>query len=747
MNLRRELWATVAIVLAAALALSGCSGLSSAPYKNAQLPVEQRVGDLMSRMTQYEKLDLVSGAGWMESRANARLGIPDIRMADGPMGIRAWTGSSAETNSANAPVKVNSTAFPAGIALAATWNPDLAALQGKVIAQEAKSLGRDQMLGPTVNINRTPFWGRNFEGYGEDPYLASRMVVGYIKGMQGEGIIATVKHFAANNQEFKRRTVNVKADERTLQEIYLPTFKAAVQEAGVWSVMSAYNKVNGEWCPDNSHLLNDILKHDWGFKGYVVSDWLSTHSTPAPANGGLDLEMPGGPNIPLWISTARNRAGGDRDTDGGHFARDKLAAALAAGQVKQDAIDDKVRRLLRVMFANGLFERQPHLANGPIDTPEQMAAARQVAVQSIVLLKNNANLLPLDTGKLKSIAVIGPDATVARTGGGGSSSVRFRYAVTPLDGIRERAGAGIRVGQALGVSMEGEESDKETPQARAALLAEAVDLARKSDVALLFVGDGPKIESEGFDRKSLALPAGQEELIQAVAKANRNTVVVLNAGAPVLMNKWLGQVPALVNAWFPGQEGGHAIADVLFGDANPSGKLPVTFLKEEKDSPAYGHYPGENSEVEYAEGIYVGYRHFDKHNIQPLFPFGFGLSYTKFAYSDLKVSPAKAGADQSVEVSLKLANTGPRAGAEVVQLYVRDVKSSLDRPVKELKAFERVELKPGEARTIAFKLDKSALSYFDPAKKAWVAEPGAFEVQVGASSRDIRLKGTFELAQ
>ena len=643
MNIRRELWAAVALAVPAALALSGCSGLSSAPYKNARLPVERRVADLMSRMTQNEKLDMVSGAGWMESRANARLGIPDIRMADGPMGIRAWTGSSAETNAANAPVKVNSTAFPAGIALAATWNPDLAALQGKVIAQEAKALGRDQMLGPTVNINRTPFWGRNFEGYGEDPYLAARMVVGYIKGMQGEGIIATVKHFAANNQEFKRRTVNVKADERTLQEIYLPAFKAAVQEAGVWSVMSAYNKVNGEWCPDNSHLLNDILKRDWGFKGYVVSDWLSTHSTPAPANGGLDLEMPGGPNIPTWIATAKNRTGGDHDTDGGYFAREKLAAALAAGQVKQDAIDDKVRRLLRVMFANGLFERQPHQSNGPIDTPEQMAAARQAAAQSIVLLKNNANLLPLDTGRLKSIAVIGPNAAVARTGGGGSSSVRWRYAVTPLDGIRERAGTRVQVGQALGVSMEGEEPDKETPQARAALLAEAVGLARKSDVALLFVGDGPKIESEGFDRKSLALPAGQDELIQAVVKANPNTVVVLNAGAPVLMNQWLGQVPALVNAWFPGQEGGHAIADVLFGDANPSGKLPVTFLKEEKDSPAYGHYPGENSEVEYAEGIYVGYRHFDKHNIQPLFPFGFGLSYTRFAYSDLKVTPGQGG--------------------------------------------------------------------------------------------------------
>jgi beta-glucosidase len=747
MNLHRELCGTSAIVLLAALALAGCSGLRSAPYKNAQLPVEQRVDDLLSRMTQDEKLDMVSGAGWMESRANTRLGIPDIRMADGPLGVRAWTGSSASTNAANAPLKVNSTAFPAGIGLAATWNPALAALEGKVIGQEAKALGRDQLLGPTVNINRTPFWGRNFEGYGEDPYLAARMAVGYIKGVQGEGIIATVKHFAANNQEFKRRTVNVKADERTLQEIYLPAFKAAVQEAGAWSVMSAYNKVNGEWCPDNAHLLNDILKRDWGFKGYVVSDWLSTHSTPAPANGGLDLEMPGGPNIPNWIAEPKKRPGGDQATDGGYFARGKLAAAIAAGQVKQDVIDDKVRRLLRVMFANGLFERKPHQANDPIDTPEQMAAARQVAVQSIVLLKNSANLLPLDAAKLKTIAVIGPNAAVARTGGGGSSSVRSRYAVTPLDGIRERAGAQIQVGQALGVSMEGEEPAKDTPQARAALLAEAVDLARKSDVVLLFVGDGPKIESEGFDRKSLGLPAGQDELIQAVTKANRNTVVVLNVGSPVLMGKWLGQVPAILNAWFPGQEGGHAIADILFGDANPSGKLPVTFLNAEKDSPAYGHYPGENSEVDYAEGIYVGYRHFDKHNIQPLFPFGFGLSYTQFAYSDLKVSPAKAGADQPVEVSLKLANSGQRAGAEVVQLYLHDVKSSLDRPVKELKAFERVELKPGEAQTVTFKLDKSALSYFDPAKKGWVAEPGAFEVQVGSSSRDIRLRGVFELTK
>ena len=745
MTRRSRLCLPAALAIPAVLALAGCSGNSSAPYHNAQLPVEQRVDDLMSRLTADEKLDLVEGGGWMESHVNTRLGIPDIRMADGPLGVRAWTGSSAETNAANAAVKVNSTAFPAGVGLGATWNPEMAVLQGKTIADETKALGRDQLLGPTVNIARTPFWGRNFEGFGEDPYLASRMGVGYIKGMQGEGVIATVKHFAANNQEFKRRSVNVKVDERTLREIYLPAFESAVKEAGVWSVMSAYNKVNGDWCPASDFLLNQVLKKEWGFKGYVISDWLSTHDTVSTAVGGLDLEMPAGPNTAAWIATAKKRVNGDQDTDGGYFERSKLSAAVTSGKVKQEVIDDKVRRLLRVMFANGLFERKPQQAPGAIDTPEQQAAARKVAVQSIVLMKNAGSVLPLDTAKVKTIAVIGPNAAVARTGGGGSSAVRPKYTVAPLDGIKERAGNAIQVGYALGAAMEGEDPEKETPDARASLLKEAVALAAKSDIALVFVGNGPKIESEGFDRKTLELPAGQDDLVQAVAKANKNTVVVLNVGAPVLMNKWISQVPALVNAWFPGQEGGHAIADILFGDANPSGKLPVSFIKETKDSSDFGHYPGTNGDVEYAEGIYVGYRHLDKHNVAPLFPFGYGLSYTTFAYSDLKVTPTKAAADQPVEVSLKLANTGKRAGAEVVQVYVRDVKSSVDRPVKELKAFQRVELKPGESQTVTLKLDKSSLSYFDPAKKAWVAEPGAFEVQVGASSRDIKLRGGFEL--
>jgi len=383
---------------------------------------------------------------------------------------------------------------------------------------------------------------------------------------------------------------------------------------------------------------------------------------------------------------------------------------------------------------------------GEVDTPEQQAVAREAAIESMVLLKNAGGVLPLRMEKVRSIAVIGPNAAVARTGGGGSSRVTpKRPPVSPLDGIKERAGGRYNVGYALGCSMEGEDKTKETPAARAALIKEAATLAGKSDVALVFAGYSPDTEQEMYDRK-LELPAGQDELILAVTKANKNTVVVLNSGGPVLMGRWIGQVPAVVAAWYPGQEAGRAISAILFGDANPSGKLPVTFLKAWSDSPAYGNYPGKNLTVEYAEGIYVGYRHFDRKNIEPLFPFGHGLSYTAFAYSDLKVSPQKAAPGQPVGVSLSVRNGGALEGAEVVQLYVRDVESSLDRPMKELKAFRRVALKPGESQTVSFSLDRSAMAFYDEGKKDWNVEPGAFEVQIGSSSRDIRLKATFELA-
>jgi beta-glucosidase len=720
------------------------------PYRNPKLPAEQRVEDLLQRMTLEEKVAMASGGGWMESTANERLGIPAIKMADGPVGVRAWFGPSSLTMRANSPLPViTSTAFPAGIAMGATWDPDMVGEVARTIADEAKALGRDMMLGPGVNIVRTPFAGRNFEMYGEDPYLSSRLVVAYIKAMQGEGIMATVKHFAANNQEFERDTIDVQIDERALHEIYLPAFRAAVKEAGVWAVMSAYNRVNGQWCAENPYLLNDVLKKQWGFKGLVVSDWNGTHSTAATANAGLDLEMPSAESR-RRVEEARARANAGPDPNphngGGGFAElPKLLPLMKSGEVSTAVIDDKVRRQLRAIFANGLFDH-PKPGGGTVDTPEQRAVARKAAAAGMVLLKNSGGLLPLRASQLHSLAVIGPNANVARTGGGGSSSVRSTYSVSPLEGIRERTGPAIQVVYALGCPMPGENADAGTPEARARLIQEAAQVAAKSDLALVFAGNSAAVEIEGRDRESIALPAGQDELIQAVVKANKNTIVVLNVGAPVLMSSWIGQVPAVLNAWFPGQEAGHAIADVLFGDVNPSGKLPVTFPARAEDSPSYGHYPGTNGTVEYAEGIYVGYRYFDKKNIEPLFPFGHGLSYSTFQYSGLQL-PKIAVSGKPILVSMKVRNSGSYAGAEVVQLYVRDIQANVERPVTELKGFQRVMLKPGETRTVAFSLDKSALAYYDAARKEWVTKPGAFEILMGSSSRDLRLRGTFELAK
>ena len=711
------------------------------PYRNPKLAVEARVADLLHRMTPEEKAAMLAGSGWMESEPNTRLGIPAIKMADGPMGVRSWQGSSAVTNGATA-LRVTSTAFPAGLAMAATWDPELVQQQGKVVAQEVKALGRDMILGPTVNIARQPLWGRNFEGYGEDPYLAARLVVGYVKGVQSEGVIATVKHFAANNQEFERHRIDEKIDERTLQEIYFPAFRAAVQEGGVWAVMSAYNKVNGLWCAENPHLLSDVLKKQWGFQGFVISDWGSTYSTAATVNAGMDLEMPGGEPMRTWFAKPATQADGN---GAGWLTSEKVLAAIAAGQINAAQVDENVSRMLRVMFKAGLFDK-PHPGGGAVDTPAQREVARTSAAESIVLLKNAGDLLPLTTAKVHSLAVIGPNAAVARTGGGGSSLVRPNYAISPLEGIRDRAGNRMQVSYSLGASIPGEDAANDSPAAQARLRNEAAAAAAKADAAVVVVGLAPSLESEGFDRKELGLPADQEELIQAVAKANKNTIVAINAGSPVSMGNWIDQVPGILVMWYGGQEGGHAIASVLFGDFTPSGKLPVTFPQKIEDTPAYGHYPGENLHTEYAEGIYVGYRHYDRGNIAPLFPFGYGLSYTKFDYSDLKITPDKVAPGRPVQVSLQVRNSGARAGAEVVQLYLHDVQASVDRPPQELKGFRRVMLTPGQAQTVTFTIDQRAMSFYSVAKKSWVAEPGGFEVLVGASSRDIRLKGNFELA-
>jgi len=733
---------TVCALLVFLLAAQTPKDDAAPPYKNPKLTPDARVADLLRRMTIEEKVSMLAGSGWMESMPIERLGIPAIKMADGPMGIRSWQGSSSVTNAANA-MRVTSTSFPAGLAMAATWDPDLVQQQGKAIGQEVKALGRDMILGPTVNIARQPLWGRNFEGYGEDPYLASRLVVGYIKGVQGEGVIATVKHFAANNQEFERHRIDEKIDERTLQEIYFPAFQAAVQEAGVWSVMSAYNKVNGLYCAESPRLLRDVLKKQWGFKGFVISDWGSTYSTAATVNAGMDLEMPGGEPMKLWFAKPSTQSDGN---GAGWLTSANVLAAIQAGHITAAQVNDNAGRILRSMFAAGLFDK-PHPGGGAVDTPEQKTLARTAASESIVLLKNERDVLPLLPKSIHSVAVIGPNAAVARTGGGGSSLVRSSYSVTPLDGIRERGGNQVQVSYAQGVSIPGEDASKDSPAARAQMREQAVAAAARADAAIMIVGNAPSIESEGFDRKTLALPEGQDELIQAVVKANKNTIVVINAGSPVAMDPWIDQVPAVLMMWYGGQEGGHAIASVLFGDFTPSGKLPMTFPRRIEDTPAFGHYPGENLRTEYAEGIYVGYRHYDRGNIAPLFPFGHGLSYTKFDYSDLKVTPDKVASGRRVQVSLTVRNSGSRTGAEVVQLYVHDLKSTADRPPQELKGFRRVLLDPGQSQSVTFTLDPRAMSFYSTAKHAWVAEPGGFEVFAGASSRDIRLKANFELTK
>jgi beta-glucosidase len=732
------------LLAAAALAQSPTQPL----YKDTLQPVDARVADLLAHMTLTEKATLLSGSGWMESPAIDRLGIPSLLMADGPMGVRAWYGSSAITNQANSPFKkVLTTSFPSGIAMAATWDPAIVQREGQAIGQETHALGRNMILGPTVNINRVPLWGRNFEGYGEDPWLTSRLAIAYIQGVQSEGVVPSLKHFAANNEEFERHRIDAHVDERTLNEIYLPAFKAGVQEGHVWTVMSAYNKLNGTYCAENPVLLQDYLRKQWGFQGLVVSDWGSTYSTAPTVNAGMDLEMPGGPPFIAFIQRAQTQLAGN---SGGWLAADKVLAEVASGHISEATVTANAGHILHVLFVSGIFDH-PTPVTGEVDTPAQQQVARQASTESIVLLKNSSNLLPLDASKLHSIAVIGPNAAVARTGGGGSSLVRPKYSITPLDGIRERAGSSITVNYALGVSMLGEDPAQDTPEARAKLLAEATDVAAKSDVAVVVVGRYSKLEGESFDIATMDLPAGQDELIAAVERANPRTIVVFNTGAAVTMTKWLDQTPALLDLWYPGQEGGHALASILFGDANPSGHLPVTLPKAFADSPAASNYPGQKLRVDYAEGIYVGYRYFDTKNVAPAFPFGYGLSYTTFALTNLTVTPghltAAALDTTPIQVSATIRNTGSRSGAQVVQLYVHPGHSQLDRPIHELKSFARVELAPGESKTLHFTLDRASLSYYNPASHSWIADPGQFLIQLGTSSRDLPLQATLELTR
>ena len=729
-----------------ALAAVACGGGpgpqgSVAVYLDESQPIEKRVEDALSRMTLEEKVAILHAQSKFSSAGVPRLGIPEVWCTDGPHGIRpevlwdewdqaGWTNDSC-------------TAFPALTCLAATWNPEMSALYGKSIGEEARYREKDILLGPGVNIYRTPLNGRNFEYMGEDPYLSSRMVVPYIEEVQKNGVAACVKHFALNNQEAHRHGIDVEVDDRALNEIYLPAFKAAVQEGGAWAVMGAYNKYKGEHCCHNRYLLNDILKRDWAFDGVVVSDWGGTHDTKQAAENGLDMEFGSWTDGLSW--------GASNAYDNYYLAAPYLDM-LRKGEASTATLDDKARRVLRLIFRTAMNTRKPF---GSLNSPEHLAAARRIAGEGMVLLKNEGGVLPIDLGRAKTIAVVGENAIKMMTVGGGSSSLKVRHEYTPLEGIRaaaagkaeviyERGYVGDVTGDYNGVKTG---QDLSESRSEAQLIADAAAAARKAD-AVIFVGGLNKSnhqDCEGDDRLQYGLPYAQDKVIGALAEANPNLAVVIVSGNAVAM-PWIDRVPAVLEAWFSGSEAGNALADVVFGAVNPSGKLPFTFPVRLEDNGAHalGEYPG-SDKVKYNESIFVGYRWHDKEQLKPLFAFGHGLSYTAFAVGNVKADRTTLVPNGSIRISADVTNTGSRPGAEVVQLYIGDEQSSLPRPVKELKGFQKVSLNPGQTRTVTFEITPGMLHYYDDAKGAWVAEPGAFTAYVGAASDDIRGTVEFEL--
>lgn len=711
-------------------------------YLDESKPIEQRVEDALSRMTLEEKVAMCHAQSKFSSAGVPRLGIPENWATDGPHGIRpevlwdewdqaGWTNDSC-------------IAFPALTCLAATWDKDLSALYGKSIGEEARYRNKNILLGPGVNIYRTPLNGRNFEYMGEDPFLASKMVVPYIQGVQANGVAACVKHYALNNQEIDRHTVNVNVDDRTLYEIYLPAFKAAVQEGKAWAIMGAYNRYKGEWACHNQYLLNDILRGEWGFDGVVVSDWGGVNNTKQAIYNGLDMEFGS------WTDGLSEGASNAYDN---YYLANPFLKLLYSGEVKVEEVDKKVRNILRLAFRTTMNTKRPW---GSFGTPEHAAAGRKIAEGGIVLLKNNNNVLPIDLNKTKKILVVGENAIKPMTVGGGSSSLKAKYEIAPLDGIVKRVGKQAEVIYARGYvgdptsEYNGVKLKRDLHDSRSAteLIAEATKLAKDVDV-VIFIGGLNKSDgqdSEGNDRKALNLSYGQDNVIAELAKANKNLIVVNISGNAIAM-PWINDVPAIVQSWYNGTESGTALASILTGDANPSGKLPFTFPVKLDDNGAHklGDYPGVNKEATYHESIFVGYRWIDKEKIKPLFPFGHGLSYTTFEYGKASADNKEMTADGKISFSVSVKNTGNCEGAEVVQLYISDLKSSLPRPVKELKGFEKVNLKPGEEKTVTFTIDKTALSFFDDKKHDWVAESGDFEALIGASATDIKSKIGFRL--
>lgn len=725
-------------------------------YLDDNQPIEKRINDALVRMTTEEKIGLLHAQSKFSSAGVPRLGIPEFWMTDGPHGIRAeslwdewdqakWTNDSC-------------TAFPALTALASTWNKNLSLLYGKSIGEEARYRKKDVLLGPGVNIYRSPLNGRNFEYMGEDPFLASQMVVPYIQGVQQNGVAACVKHYALNNQETNRHSTNVIVDDRALYEIYLPAFKAAVQEGKVWTIMGAYNLYKGQHACQNQYLLNDILRGEWGFDGVVISDWGGVNDTYQAVFNGLDMEFG------TWTDGLQK---GYLNAYDSYYLSKPYLNLIKEGKLGTKELDEKVRRILRLAFRTTMNRTKPF---GSFASPEHGDAARKIGEEGIVLLKNKNNILPIDLNKHPHIAVIGENAIKKMTVGGGSSSLKVKYEITFLDGLLHKVGTQARVtyargyvgdhsqgynGVLSGQDLEEKRSDKE-------LKKEALELAQSADY-VIFVGGLNKSEyqdCEGMDRKSLGLPYNQDELISELARINTNFIFVNVSGNAVAM-PWIDKVPSVVQAWYLGSEAGNALASVLVGETNPSGKLPFSFPVKLEDTGAHkvGEYPGRKEDLAkaktikdtvnetYSEGIFVGYRWLDKEKIKPLFPFGYGLSYTSFQFGKAVADKKEMHENGTIRLSIPVKNTGNREGAEVVQLYIHDIKSSLPRPLKELKGFEKITLKAGEEKIVTFSIDKSALSFFNAEKHQWIAEPGDFEAWIGNSSTDIKAKVSFKLIQ
>lgn len=717
-------------------------------YLNENKSIEERIEDVLFRLTLEEKIALIHAQSKFSSSGVPRLGIPDVWCTDGPHGIRPevlwdeweqakWTNDSC-------------TAFPALTCLAATWNPEMAQLYGKSIGEEARYRNKSVLLGPGVNIYRTPLNGRNFEYMGEDPFLTSKMVVPYIQGIQSNGVAACIKHYALNNNELHRHTTNVIINERALHEIYLPAFKSAVLEANVWSIMGAYNLYKDQYCCHNEYLLNKILKKEWGFDGVVISDWGGTHNTLQAITNGLDLEFGS------WTNGLNS---GSENAYNNYYLAYPYLQLIKSKKISIEELDEKVRRVLRLIFRTTMNQKRPY---GSFASPEHFEAARKIGEQGIVLLQNKNNILPLNLKTPKVIAVIGENAIKMMTVGGGSSSLKAHHEISPLEGLKKRLKDQAQIIYARGYigdangEYNGVTTGQNLQEKRSVneLIAEAVKIAQTADY-VIFIGGLNKSEGqdcEGTDRTNLKLPYEQDKVIQELAKVNKNLIVINISGNAVSM-PWVNNVPAIIQAWYLGSEAGNSLAAILTGDINPSGKLPFTFPQKLEDVAAHklNSYPGikrKNSNIfdeEYKEGIFVGYRWIEKENIKPLFAFGHGLSYTTFKYGKVSLSQESMKENERITISLPITNIGSREGYEVVRLYISDKKSSLPRPIKELKGFKKVRLSAGETKTVSFVIDKTALNFFDDSQHKWITEPGKFEAIIGSSSEDIRTKVTFVL--